>query len=394
MISIDRINLKQEAKNDRQRKKLLLFLDNPNAFLGITLIGNNIAIVVVSSVFAIYFADKIPGVSRSVATLCLAGVILIFAEIVPKSYCRDNASKLLTKYFPLLYAFYLLMKPFVRLVNIISSMTAKLFRIDEDNRYKFLTREDLAVLLAESSFDDSIEQPQRDMLEEVMEFNELTAKNVMTPRLDIVAVQSDTTIDEVIEIAQQESYTRYPVYEENVDRIIGVLIIYDLINKNNTDKTTAKEYAREALFVPETMDINTLLKEMQTHRKSMAIVVDSYGGTAGLITTEDIIEELVGEIEDEYDISADEDIKVKIINENTILAKGDVEIDYLNDNYDTDLPEGDYETIAGLIIEKLMRIPAKGQKISLSNWSLEVIQASNTKILQVMMTRKKEKSGQ
>lgn len=389
MISIDRFRLEQEVKSDKHNHKIKLFLDNPNAFLGITLIGNNIAIVVVSSLFAIYFADKIPYLSRSVSTLALAGMMLIFAEIIPKSYCRDNAEQLVRRYFYLLYLFYLLMRPFVGIINSISRLLANLFKIDTDNRYSFLSREDLAIILAESSFDESIEKPQRDMLEEVMEFNELTAKNVMTPRLDIVAIRSDTPIQEVIKIARDESYTRYPVYKDNVDEIIGIMIIYDLIGEDPENGKTAQDYAREALFVPETIDINSLLKEMQKSRKSMAIVVDSYGGTSGLITTEDIIEELVGEIEDEYDSPNDEDVKVKVISSKSMAVRGDVEIDFLNDNYDVSLPEGEYETIAGLIIKKIMKVPAKGQKITIAGWKIEVTQATPTKILKVLMTKEK-----
>ncbi len=387
MISIDRFRLEQEVKCQKHNRRLKQFLDNPNAFLGITLIGNNIAIVVVSSLFAIYFADKIPYLSRSVSTLALAGMMLIFAEIVPKSYCRDNAEQLVRRYFPVLYVFYLLMSPFVGSINTISRIMAKMFKIDTDTRYSFLTREDLAIILAESSFDDTMEKPQRDMLEEVMEFNELTAKNVMTPRLDIVAIHGDKPLQEIIETAREESYTRYPVYEDNVDQIIGILIIYDLISEDTNCDKTARDFAREALFVPETIDISSLLKEMQDHRKSMAIVVDNYGGTSGLITTEDIIEELVGEIEDEYDIAEDEDLKVKVVNENTIAVKGDTEIDFLNDNFDADLPDGEYETIAGLIIEKIMKIPHKGHKIKVGKWNIEITQATATKISQIIMVK-------
>ncbi len=389
MVSIDRFRLEQDAKSDRQKKKLLKFLEDPNKFLGITLIGNNVAIVVVSSIFAIYFSDKLP-LSRSLSTLSLAAILLIFAEIIPKSYYRENADKLVYKYFPLIYTFYIVLKPFVGIINLISSFIAKVFRLDSESRYSFLTREELSIIFAESSFDESIEQPQREMLEDVMDFNELAAKNVMTPRLDIVAIKSDTPLDQLVDLAQEEGYTRYPVYEGNVDNIIGILIIYDLLKPHEINNLTAKDLIRETLFVPETIDINTLLKEMQLHRKSMAIVVDNFGGTSGLITTEDILEELVGEIEDEYDFPNSDDIKVKYINDNTIMVKGDIEIDYLNDKYNTELPEGDYETIAGLVIERLMKIPIKGQKIDVGNWTLEVIQVSSTKINQIMMRKIKK----
>ncbi len=390
LISIDRLTLEQDAKDDPMKRKLLSFIEDPNRYLGVTLIGNNIAIVGVSSVFAVYFAKLLP-MSRSVSTLLLAGLMLIFAEIIPKSFSRDNANNLVSRFFPLLFFFYVIFKPFISLINLIYSFLAKYFGLERDNRYSFLTREDLAIILSESELGSTLQQPQRDMLEEVLDFNELNAKNVMTPRTDLVALDFETPITEVIKITQQEGYTRYPVYKNDIDNIVGVIILYDLIKQNNATDLKVGDFVREAFFVPETMDLNSLLREMQLQRKSLAIVVDSFGGTAGIVTIEDILEELVGEIEDEYDFVEAEEKDVEKLGENQFIVKGDVEIDHLNDEYDTDLPEGDYETMAGLIIDRLLRIPTKGTVLNVGRWRLEVLEASSTKILKVRMTRQPEK---
>lgn len=410
LISIDRLKLEQDAKEDKLKRKLLSFIEEPNRFLGVTLIGNNISIVVVSTIFTVYFARLLP-MSQSLSTLLLAGIMLIFAEIIPKSVCRDNANRIVSRSFPLIFFFYLILRPFVSLVNLMYSFLSKFFGLEKDYRFSFLTREELAILLSESELQDTLQQPQKDMLEEVLEFNELNAKNVMTPRTDIVAIRHDTTIPEVIKIAQQEGYTRYPVYDQDIDNIIGILIIYDLIRvpRNNlkhpatglsekedtnskrdlkNEPLKAADFSREAFFVPETMDLNALLKEMQSKRKSMAVVVDSFGGTAGIVTVEDISEELVGEIEDEYDLETTEEKDVEKVNDNQYIVKGHVEIDFLNDEYDTDLPEGDYETVAGLIIDRLRRIPVKGNSLQVGRWKMEILQATNTKIVVVKMTRK------
>jgi len=390
LISIDRLKLEQDARDDPMKRKLLSFIEDPNRYLGVTLIGNNIAIVVVSSIFAVYFSGLLP-MSRSISTLLLAGLMLIFAEIIPKSLSRDNANSFVVRFFPLLFFFYVLFKPFITLINLLYNFLAKYFGLERDNRYSFLSREDLAIILSESELGSTLQQPQRDMLEEVLDFNDLNAKNVMTPRTDMVAIDFETPINEIIKITQQEGYTRYPVYKHDIDNIVGVLIIYDLIKQSRSGELKAGDFLREAFFVPETMDLNSLLKEMQFQRKSLAVVVDSFGGTAGIVTIEDILEELVGEIEDEYDFEEAEERDVEKISENQYLVKGHVEIDHLNDEYDTDLPEGDYETLAGLIIDRLLRIPAKGTVINIGKWRLEVLEASSTKVIKVRMTRHPEK---
>ncbi|MBW6515529.1 MAG: hemolysin family protein [Candidatus Cloacimonetes bacterium] len=386
LISIDRLKLEQDAKEDKLKKKLLSFIEEPNRYLGVTLIGNNISVVVVSTIFTVYFAQLLP-LDKSISILLLAAFMLIFAEIVPKSISRENSNIYVTRLFPILFFFYLILRPFISIINLFYAFLTKYFGLERDNRYSFLTREDLAIILSESNLGDSIEQPQRDMLEEVLDFNELIAKNVMTPRTDIMAISNDKSVQEIIELAKQEGYTRYPVYEQDIDNIIGILIIYDLLKKNSSNNLRATDFAREALFVPETIDLNALLKEMQQKRKSMAVVVDNFGGTAGLVTIEDILEELVGEIEDEYDFEEVEDKDIQKINDNEYVVKGFVEIDHLNDEFDAELPEGDYETLAGLIISNLMRIPSKGTKINVGKWRLEVLQASSSKVIKVIMKK-------
>jgi putative hemolysin len=387
LISVDRLKLEQDAKEDRTKKKILSFIEEPNRYLGVTLIGNNISIVVVSTIFTIYFAGLLP-MSRTLSTLLLAGLMLIFAEIIPKSISRDHADVLVSRSFPLLIFFYYILKPFILLLNLLYAFFAKYFGLERENRYSFLTREDLAIILSESSVGEGLQQPQRDMLEEVLDFNDLVAKNVMTPRTDIIAISNDTPVNKIIEIAQQEGYTRYPVYEQEIDNIIGILIIYDLIKQNAANELKAADFVREAYFVPETIDLNSLLKEMQTQRKSMAVVVDSFGGTAGIVTTEDILEELVGEIEDEYDNEGSEQVDIEKIDDHNFIVKGYVEIDDLNDEYEAELPEGDYETLAGLIIDHLRRIPGKGTKVNIGKWQMEVLEATATKIIKIKMVKK------
>ena len=386
LISIDRLKMEQNAKTDKKKKRILDFLENPDRLFGTTLFGNNISLVIVTSV-SIYLINllhknSIIKISDSIGTLIIAGVILVFAEIIPKALYRDHPNKYVTKGFSILAFFSIIFSPFVKLVSLLNSLLAKLFKLPENNGFHLLTREDLSYMLAETEAEGSLLEDQRDMLEEALEFTELDAENVMIHRTEIVALDKDTPIDEVIQIARENGYTRFPVFDEDLDHIIGILIIYDLMKNKNNGKAKAGDFVREAFVAPETMDVDNLLAEMQANKKSMAIIVDSYGGTAGLVTIEDILEEIVGEIEDEYDRDSSE---VEKIGENHYLVQGFVEIDLLNDEYDMKLPEGDYETIAGLIINKLEKIPRQGTKLSVGKWLIQIEQVTSKKIVRLEM---------
>ncbi|MCD8478813.1 MAG: CBS domain-containing protein [Candidatus Cloacimonetes bacterium] len=249
------------------------------------------------------------------------------------------------------------------IVSYINRGLRKMLNMEDNLQYDYLTKDDISFLFSQANDDDKISAPQMEMIEDALDFKELEARNVMVPRTDIVAIPETATISEVIEIAKEEGFTRYPVYRNSIDDIIGILIIYDILKKEINDESLASEILHEPYFAPENIDLDVLLKEMQKHRRSMAIIVDSYGGTAGMVTMEDILEEIVGEIEDEYD--EDEEKDVEQVSPNTWIAMADVEIDRLADDYEIELPEGDYETLAGLILDKLERIPHQGQFVNI-----------------------------
>ena len=384
LISIDRLKMEQKAKTNKKQKQVLNFLENPNRLFGTTLFGNNISIVIVSSL-SIFLINKFSvNITKEASTLIIAGFILVFAELIPKANYRDHPNKLVARGFSLLRFFSIIFQPFVKFVSFINSILAKLFKLPQKNGFHLLTREDLSYMLSETKDDGVLHEDQREMLEEALEFTELDAENVMIHRTEIVAFEKDTPVEEVIKVAKANGFTRFPVYDEDLDHITGILIIYDLMKKKQNKNLKASDFVREAFFAPETMDVNTLLTEMQTHKKSMAIIVDSFGGTAGLVTIEDILEEIVGEIEDEYDTPSQE---VEKIGENKYLVMGFVEIDFLNDDYEMELPEGDYETIAGLIIDKLERIPRQNTKLKIGNWEINIVQVTDKKIVKAEMEK-------
>lgn len=385
LISVDRLKLEQASKTDKKKKQILEFLTNPDLLFGTTLFGTNISVVIVTSV-SIYLIDHYQiALSENSATLIIAGLILVIAEIIPKALYRENPNKLVVKGFSSLKFFSIIFHPFLKFVAALNYLLARIFRLPANNGYHLLTREDLSYMLSEAKDDGVLHEDQREMLEEALEFTELDAENVMVHRTEIIAFEKNTPISEVIDVAREQGFTRFPVYEEDLDSILGILIIYDLIKSDIRSDAVAGDFVREAYFAPETTDVDHLLAEMQSNKKSMAIIVDSFGGTAGLVTIEDIMEEIVGEIEDEYDTS---ETGVEKIDDNTYQLPGFMEIDFLNNEYDFDLPEGDYETIAGLIIDNLEKIPKQGSQIKIGNWLITILQVTDKKIIRVQLKRK------
>jgi len=382
LLSLDKIALEREARRNKSRAVLFDFARQPDKFLGTTLIGINIANVLLASISTV-IVNQMGSLAFDAryTSLVVGTVVLVFGEIVPKAIFRDHADTLVPKLFPVLQFFYFLLKPLVALVTWLNKALRRLLKLEDGIQYDYLTKDDLSFLLSQTDSDE-ISAPQIEMIEDALDFTELEARNVMIPRTDIIAVPETATIAEVIELAKEEGFTRYPVYRNNLDDIVGVLIIYDVLKKDCTLQTKAGEIIHEPLFAPENTDLDVLLKEMQSKRRSMAIIVDSYGGTAGIITMEDILEEIVGDIEDEYDVD-EEDDDVQQVSPNTWLAAADVEIDRLADDYGIELPEGDYETVAGLILDKLERIPHQGQVLSIGDYKIQVLQATAKKIVKI-----------
>lgn len=382
MISIDQIALENAAKRNKSRAALLKFVRQPDKFLGTTLIGNNIANVMLASLSTL-FVHQLGSLAfdASYTALFIGTIVLLFGEIVPKAIFRDHADTLIPKLFPVLKICYFVLKPLVAVVTWMNKSLRRMLHLEDGNQYDYLTKDDLSFLLSQTD-GDSISAPQMEMIEDALDFTELEARNVMVPRTEIVAVQENALIPEVIELAREEGFTRYPVYRNNLDDIVGVLIIYDVLKRDCTNEMRAGDIMHEPLFAPENTDLDVLLKEMQHKQRSMAIIVDSYGGTAGIVTMEDILEEIVGDIEDEYD-DDEEDKDVEQVGPNTWLAQADVEIDRLADDYGIELPEGDYETVAGLILDHLERIPHQGQVITIGQYRIQVLQATSKKIIKI-----------
>jgi len=381
-ISLNIIALEQEARKNKLKEKLLKHVREPEKLLTTTLIGNNIANIFLASLATKIAHSLSPGYfPPEYSVLVIVLIVLVFGEILPKAIFRDRADTYIPVVLPIILFFYMLFNPIVRIVSILNRKMRSMLRITADGHFHILTKEDLSFLLSQAT-GDALSQPQIEMIEDALDFREQEARNIMIPRTEIVAIPELASVEEILEIARKEGFTRYPVYRQNLDDITGILIIYDLLRSTRNDNATASTFALEPYFAPENTDLDVLLREMQKKRKSMAIIVDSYGGTAGLVTMEDILEEIVGDIEDEYDVEEGSK-EVEQIAANTWLVEADTEIDRLCDEYGFQFEDGDFETLAGLIIDHLERIPKQGQIIHIEPYRMQILQATDKKIIKV-----------
>ncbi|MDY6914780.1 MAG: hemolysin family protein [Candidatus Cloacimonadota bacterium] len=381
LISLGQLNPQKEPKSSQ---KIISNVNKQvNKFFATTFIGTNLSLIIITSLSIVFFSPNLK-LKNEIFILILAGFILIFTEIIPKALYRDNAQKMVNKSIPLISVFAFIFKPFLGIINILDSTLSKIFHLPNHRNLQNITKEDLSYMLSQTEKDGQLQGNQREMLEEALEFKELKAENVMIHRTEIVALPQDMPVKDILALAKKKGFTRFPVFNEDLDNIIGILIIYDIMKKSKLDGLSAIDFVREAYFAPESIDVTTLLTEMQTYKKSMVIIVDSFGGTSGIVTIEDILEEIVGEIEDEYDNSTQE---VEIIDDFTYRVQGYVEIDFLNDEYQLNIPEGNYETIAGLIIDRLARIPSPGTTITAGDWELKILQGTDKKILSVRIKK-------
>ena len=380
LISLDKHRLKHEAMKSKSKKRLYDFVTNPDKVLGTTLIGNNISLIIVSSVFTAFMIKR-EIMSETLATLLLAGVLLIFAEIIPKILIRNTCNTSIPKFFFVIRFFSFLFHPLILILSKINNAFFRLFKVDKQSSTHLFTKDDLSYLLEEAEKDGHVKKDEHDLIEEVLDFRDLTVKNIMIPRTNIVGIKSDTPIKDVISLMKEVGFTRFPVYSVDIDHIDGMLVIHDLLEVDDLS-LPAEKFMRDAYFVPEIMKATTLLKKMQQNKTPIAVVVDEYGGTAGIISVEDLLEELVGEIEDEYDAQENDISKV---DDTTFLVNGEVEIERLIDDYDIGLDEGEYETLAGMLIENFERIPRYNEKLLIKNYEFTIKQVTAKKIEKVMI---------
>ncbi len=358
-------------KNKRAAKYAHYFMENPQVFFSTILISNNIVNISFASLLTAILLSAYNFNNFSILIISTI-ILLLFGELIPKYIAREFAdSFVITSAIPLKIISKILF-PFVHVASSITTILTSTRDITLDDEIS-IHKDDIHTLLDESSDAGYVDEEDTDIIKNIIDLGEQKVYEAMTPRTDIIGISIDATIDEVIQTFTESGYSKLPVYEENLDNIKGFIYVYDLF-KNPKD---LKSIIREIHFVPETKRSLDMLNEFLEKRLSITIVVDEFGGTAGLITVEDIIEEMFGEIQDEYD--EDPDVCKKVA-ENTYVISGKVEVDFINEEFELNIPEGEYETLGGYIITKLGRIPARGEKIKLDNFDIIILHSTRTKV--------------
>ncbi len=355
------------------------FKSHPQTFFSTVLIGNNVVNVALSSLSAV-FLSAIFGLGELSILIISSFLLLLFGELLPKYFASEIADKTLLLTALPLRIFSFMIFPFVKAASTASEKLTQSTSIEADALSHLFDKEEMKELVKESHEAGVVDKKESDIIEKVIELGEQRAYETMTPRTDIIGVEINQTIKEALTIFIDSGFSKLPVYEDNLDNIKGIILAKDIFKSPQS----LKGIIRKVSFMPETKKSFDVMNEFLDKKISIAIVIDEFGGTAGIVTMEDILEELFGEIKDEFDV--DEDICRKIT-ENSYIISGKVELDHINEKYELNIEEGDYETIAGYIISKLGRIPEQGETVEIDNFTILIARAASQKIELVKLTK-------
>ncbi len=402
VISLNDAKVKKQAEDgNKKAKRILKFIENPATFLATIQVGVTLA-GFLSSAFA---ADKFSGrltywldpngkysflgtVCTVVVTVILSYFSLVLGELVPKRIAQNNAERLAFHSSSIVRAFGTVMKPFVKFLTLSTNAVLRLLHIDPTVKETNVTEEEIRMMVDVGSEEGSIEDEEKQMIQNIFEFNDKDVVEIMTHRKKIVSLPIDATYDEVMDIATHEKYTRIPIYRETIDEVVGILHIKDLLGipkeETSGDKFSLEKIMRPPLFVHETKKISSLFHEMKKGHMQLAVIVDEYGGTMGIATIEDILEEIVGNISDEFD---EEETQLLKMNDGGFLVSGDMTLSDLEEQIGVDLDSEDYDTIAGLTLGLLDRVPDHGEtpEVQYKNVKIKVIQVEENWISKLLL---------
>ncbi len=383
--------LSQKLKHESSTaaRRALTLLRHPRRLLVTILNGNTLVNVTAASVAALLvtrYAQEI-GLSRNLAILINVGIvtflILILSEITPKIIAVKNPNTFAKNVSLVLWALYYLLLPISFIIDRLMEWMTSSFGLQEDEKERLLEVEEFQTLLDIGEEQGDLEEDEKEMLQSIFEFGDTSVREIMIPRTDVVCVPHDVSLDELVEVIKSKGHTRIPVYQETIDKIKGIINAKDLLSLYVQNKTDIKiqELSRPPIYVPESKKIDDLLRHFQEERQHMAIVVDEYGGTSGIVTLEDIIEEIVGEIRDEYDKETSLSRK---IDEKTFIVNAKIDIDELNELIPVDIPESDeYETLGGFILEKIGSLPELNDVIEHGDYLLKMERVQKNRIISV-----------
>ena len=361
LTTVNKIRIRSLAEDGNKRAKTVLKItDDSGKMLSAILIGNNIVNLSAASLTT-SLAYSFGGSMVAIASGILTVLILLFGEITPKTMATIHAEKMALIYAPIISIFMKVMTPVIFIINGLSIGVLFLLRVDPNAKNDLMTETELRTIVDVSHEDGVIESDEREMIYNVFDLGDAKAKDVMVPRVHVTFADVNSTYEELLDIFREDKFTRLPIFEDTTDNVVGTINMKDLLLYDNTKEFHIRDILREAYFTYEYKSISELLVEMRQASFNIAIVLDEYGETAGLITLEDILEEIVGEIHDEYD--ENEEDFVQEVTEREYIIEGSMNLDDLNDRLDLDLNSEEYDSLGGFIIERLDRLPEAGDSI-------------------------------
>lgn len=380
LTTVNKLRIRSLAEDGVKHADLVAnLIEAPEKMLSAILIGNNIVNLSASSLATSLALDKFGSKGSAIATGILTLLVLIFGEITPKRLATQHNEKLSLIYSPIILGLTRLLTPIIFIINKLSAGVFKLLRVDPNSKAVPITESELRTVVDVSHEEGVIESEERQMITNVVDFGDSLAKDVMVPRIDMAFATTDMSYAQLIDAFREDKYSRMPVYSENSDNIIGIVNLKDIFFYDGTDEDFRVEaFLREPFFTYEFKKTSELLAEMRREHISIAIVLDEYGATAGLITLEDLLEEIVGEIRDEYD--ADEVDSISSISPDEYIAEGTAKLEEINEALGLELESDDYDSIAGHIIHLLDHLPSEGESIKENNVTFTVDSVTKNRI--------------
>ena len=382
LMAINKIKIKHMVEEGVKGAKLVeKLIEDPNKLLGAILIGNNIVNIGASSIATSLAISMWGENSVGAVTLIMTVLVLIFGEITPKSIAKQKSDEVALVVAKPIKLCVFVFKPFIAIFTSISGIFIRLFGADPNAAEPFITEEELRTMVDVSEEEGVLEEVEKEMIFNVFDFVDSQVKDVMVQRLDIVAVEVNDSYDHVLNIIQKEQFSRIPVYDQSIDDIVGILHVKDLIIAGKKDKEfKVQDYMREPFYTFEFKKIQELFKEMKKTRNHMSVVLDEYGGTVGIVTIEDLIEEIVGDIEDEYD---DFENEMEVIKENEYVVDGSAKLDDVGDLIGVDMESEEFDSVGGLIIGELGRLPEVNEEIQINTLRMIVEEIDKNRIKKV-----------
>jgi CBS domain containing-hemolysin-like protein len=386
---LNRIRIKNKAENGNKRAALVLrLLDKYDELLSTILVGNNIVNILCSSVATLLFVNLLndPDLGATVSTVVITVLLLIFGEISPKTIAKERPEGMAMFSAPILRVFMFILTPVAFIFKLWQNLISMILKAPAEQG---ITEEELLTIVDEAEQDGNLDKDESELIRSAIEFNELEVRDIFTPRIDISAIPSDITKEQAAAVFSETGYSRLPVYEGTLDNITGILYLKDFYNSSYNRQTDIHEIIKPVIYVPRSKKISDLRKELQQQQLHIAVVTDEFGGTVGIVTLEDILEELVGEIWDEHDEIIREISKV---DENRYIVSGKANIEKVFETLDMD---SNFEaiTVGGWVMEMLERIPSTGEQFTYRNLQVQVLKMMGRRIEQVeiILIEEKEK---